>query len=153
MKKFLVSVITAASAFAVIAPVQAATLTPQFDVNINLTTACKISTAPTAVTFNYTALQTGASSLAAAGSYGVTCTKNLTYTMALDLAGSYTDQATDLAYTLALSSAGTAGSGIEQTYSITGNMAAGQSGTCAVSAASCTNAASLNKTRTLTVTY
>ena len=153
MKKFLLSVIAAASAIGFLAPAQAATDTANFDVNITLNTACKITTAPTAVDFAYTAFQAAASALTTNGSYGVTCTKNLNYTMALDAAGSYTDQATNLNYTLALSAAGAAGSGAAQTYSITGNMPANQAGSCAASAASCTNGLSTNKTRTLTVGY
>jgi spore coat protein U-like protein len=150
MKKFLVSVIAATSAFAMVAPAHAVDLTPQFDVNITLNTGCKMSTAPTAVVFTYTAL--GAAATSTGGGFGVQCTKNLTYTMALDLT-SQTDNATDLAYTLALSAAGGTGNGAAQPYTISGNMAAGQAGTCGASVASCNNIASTNKTRTLTVSY
>lgn len=150
MKKFLVSVIAAASVFAIVAPAHAVDLTPTFDVNITLNTACKMSTAPTPVVFTYTAF--GAAATSTGGGFGVQCTKNLTYTMALD-AISVTDDVTDLAYTLALSAAGGTGSGLAQPYTIAGGMVAGQAGTCAASAASCTNALATNKTRTLTVSY
>lgn len=151
MKNFLVSVIAAASVFAMVAPAQAVDLTPQFDVNITLNTACKMSTTPTAVSFTYTAM--GSAATSSGGGFGVQCTKNLTYTLALDNAGSYVDQATDLAYTLTLSSAAATGTGAAQAYTIAGAMAANQAGTCAVSGASCDNSASTNKTRTLTVSY
>ena len=150
MKKYLTSVIAAAAAFAIISPAHAVNLTPTFDVDITLNTACIISTAPTNVVFTYTAF--GAAATSTGGGFGVTCTKNLTYTLALD-STAVTDQATNLAYTLALSSAAATGSGAAQAFTIAGAIAAGQSGTCAASAASCTNAASTNKTRTLTVAY
>ena len=150
MKKFLVSCIAAASIVGVAAPATAGTLTPTFDVNINLTTACQMSAAPTPVAFTYTAL--GAAAVSTGGAFGVQCTKNLTYTLVLD-ATAVTDNATDLAYTLALSAAGGTGSGLAQPYTIAGGMIAGQAGTCAASAASCNNTAATNKTRTLTVTY
>lgn len=151
MKNFLVSVIAAASVFAMVAPAQAVDLTPQFDVNITLNTACKMSTSPTAVSFTYTAL--GAAATSTGGGFGVQCTKNLTYTLALDNGGSYVDQATDLAYTLALSAAAGTGNGAAQLFTIAGNMSGGQAGTCASSGASCDNSASSNKKRTLTVSY
>ena len=150
MKKYLTSVIAIAAAFAIIAPAHAVSLTPTFDVDITLNTACIISTAPTNVAFTYTAF--GPAATSTGGGFGVTCTKNLTYTLALD-STAVTDQATNLAYTLALSSAAATGSGAAQAFTIAGAIAAGQSGTCAASAASCTNAASTNKTRTLTVAY
>lgn len=150
MKKFLVSVIAAASVFAVVSPAQAVDLTPTFDVNITLNTACKMSTAPTAVVFSYTAF--GAAATSSGGGFGVQCTKNLTYTIGLD-STSVTDNATDLAYTLTLSATAGTGDGTAKAYTIAGNMPAGQAGTCAASAASCDNTSATNKTRTLTVTY
>ena len=62
-----------------------------------------------------------------------------------------TDAATNLAYTLALSNVPSAGTGAAQTITLSGNMAAGQGGTCGT--ATCTNASSSNKQRTLTITY
>ena len=86
--------------------------------------------------------------------YGVSCTKNLSYTMVLDNTGTVTDTATDLIYSLTVPAGTKTGDGLQQVYSITGSMAAGQSGKCATSLASCTNAGTGgNKTRTLTVAY
>lgn len=130
--------------------VQAATATAQFDVTINLTSACEI-TAPTGATFNYTSLQ--ATDATFASNFTVRCTNGLPITsIALD-ATEVTDTATGLAYTLALSNAPTIGSGVAQTVSLNGRMAAGQAGTC--SGSICTNASSpaANKQRTLTITY
>jgi hypothetical protein len=50
-------------------------------------------------------------------------------------------------YTLALSAASGTGTGLAQAYSINGNVAAGQAGTCATG--SCT----ASQARTLTITY
>jgi hypothetical protein len=137
-------------AFAAPAPI---TQTSNFDVDINLTTGCVISQAPSTVSFTYTAFATSAQPLDTNGTFKVKCTNNLNYGLTLDSAGAYTDTATNLTYTLSLSGAGAAGNGGDQTYTITGSMAAGQGGSCAASGASCTNAGGPGKTRTLTLTY
>lgn len=152
MKKLAIAAVVGLLAAATMPVSAASPVTGTFDVNITLTTGCKITTAPTAVSFSYTALQTG-SQPATGTSFEVTCTKNLAYTLALDGGGSYTDAATELAYSLSLSSASGNGSGAAQSYNVTGTMAGGQAGTCATSGASCTNSTSTNKQRTLTVSY
>lgn len=151
MKRIVLASALAASVLAATLPAHSAPLTPTFDVNIGLTTGCVIATAPGAVSFTYLFNQGSAQGLDADGSIGVRCSKNLGYTLTLDGGGSYTDDATDLSYTLSLSAASATGSGVAQSYTITGNMPANQSGTCA--AASCTNATATNKTRTITVAY
>ena len=103
------------------------------------------------MTFNYTSFQAAAAT-ATAGGFTLQCSNTLPYTLALDFT-SVTDQATNLAYTVALSAAGGTGTGIAQSYSVTGSMASGQAGTCAALGGSCTNATSTNRTRTLTITY
>ena len=134
------------------APTQAATATGNFDVTIALTSAC-IYAKTSDVAFLYTSFQSTAAAQTTSGGFTVRCTNTLPYTMALDTAGSYTDQATNLAYTLALSAAGAIGNGLAQTFSVTGSIAAGQAGTCAVLGGACTNSLSTNKQRTLTITY
>ncbi len=127
---------------------QAATATGNFDVTINLTSACEIASSPTAA-FTYTSFQATAATFSS--SFNVRCTNTLPITsIALD-STSVTDAATNLAYTLALSGAPTVGTGANQSVTITGSMAANQAGTCAT--ATCTNSASANKQRTLTITY
>ncbi len=126
----------------------AATATGNFNVNITLTSVCQL-TGPADLNFTYTSFQVGAAT-GAGGAFSVKCTNSLPYTIALD-STSVTDDAVNLAYTLALSAAGGTGNGAAQNYSVTGSMAASQAGTCAV--ASCTNAAATNKQRTLTITY
>ena len=122
----------------------AATIGPQnFNVTVNLTSSCSLTSAPTDVAFTYTSFQ-GAPAVATPSSFTVKCTNLRPYTMALDAAAG---TVIGLNYTIALSAAGGTGTGADQTYSITGNMAAGQSGNCA--AASCAG----TDVRTLTITY
>ncbi len=154
MKRFALAALFVTSALAASLPARAATqLEPTFNVNIGLTTGCVISTAPGDVAFAYVFNQALAQPLTANGSFGVRCSKNLDYTLALDGTGTYTDDATDLIYSLTLSKTSETGSGAAQAFTITGSMAANQSGTCAASAVSCNNSGATNKTRTLTVSY
>lgn len=126
----------------------ATTATGTFDVTINLTSACQIVSTPTAA-FTYLALQSTDATFAS--SFNVKCTNTLPIASITLDSLSVTDAATNLAYTLALSGVPTAGNGGNQSVSITGTMIAGQAGTCAT--ATCTNASSGNKQRTLTITY
>ncbi|MBX3589204.1 MAG: spore coat protein U domain-containing protein [Ramlibacter sp.] len=127
---------------------QAATATGNFDVTINLTSACEIASSPTAA-FSYTSFQSTAATFSS--SFNIRCTNTLPITSITLDSTSVTDAATNLAYTLALSGVPASGTGASQSVSITGSMAANQAGTCAT--ATCTNAASANKQRTLTITY
>ena len=153
MKKLLIA--TTAALAAMSAPVHALTATGTFNVVINLTSKCEINSTNAAtgavisdLTFAYTSFQT-TSSTASTG-FNVRCTNSLPYSLALS-GSSVTDTAVDLAYTLALSAATGTGNGADQAFTVTGNMAAGQAGTCAT--ATCSNTAATNKTKTLTVTY
>ncbi|MGE5615921.1 MAG: spore coat protein U domain-containing protein [Bacillota bacterium] len=113
-----------------------------FPVSIATPATCSVTTAPGPVAFGtYVAL---GSAVNASASFAVTCTNYLPYTMSLD-AGS--GVIVGLRYTLALDAASSTGTGAAQTHSITGNLAAGQAGTC--SAATCSG----SQTRTLTITY
>ena len=151
MKKLL-SLLALAMVSVATLPVQAATATGNFDVNINLTSAC-IYTKTSDVAFSYTSFQATAQAQTTAGGLTVKCTNLLPYTLALDTAGSYTDLAVNLAYTLALSAAGGTGNGADQTYSVTGSIPANQSGNCATLGGACNNSSSTNKQRTLTISY
>jgi len=124
------------------------TATGQFNVAVSLTSVCKISTVPTA-NFNYTSFQSTAATFSS--SFDVMCTNTLPISSITLDSTAVTDTATNLAYTLALGAAPTAGTGVAQTVSITGSMAANQAGTCAT--ATCANTSSTNKQRTLTITY
>ena len=118
------------------------TATNTFPVSIATPATCSITTAPGPVAFGtYVAL---GAAVNASASFAVTCTNYLPYTMALD-AGS--GVIVGLRYTLALDATTSTGTGAAQMHSISGNLAAGQAGTC--SAATCSG----SQTRTLTITY
>lgn len=117
--------------------------TANFTVTVVTSNSCQISVPPGNVSFAYTSFQAGPA--AASTSYGVRCTTALPYTMALDAASG---TVLGLVYTLALApSAGGTGTGATQTYSINGNIAAGQAGICG------TGVCSGSQTRTLTLTW
>ena len=138
---------------------QAASTSSTFDVTINLTSACQISTL-VGVDFVYTSFQVAASP-GTGGTFNLTCTNQLAYTTGL-FAGivgptppgtptiTVTDAAVNLQYTLTAPTAGTA-TGAAQAKTITGTMAGAQTGTCAT--ATCTNVASANKTQTLYINF
>lgn len=136
----------------------AATATNSFNVSITLNSACQVVTVPT-IAFTYTSFQAAAAT--SSSTFNVQCTNTKAISsvlldngsggLAAGLSQAYTDNATGLTYTLTLSGVPTAGTGAAQTISIAGSMAGGQSGTC--NAASCTNSASTNATRTITITY
>ena len=155
MKKLLL--VAAMGLASVLSPTaQAATATSTFDVLINLTPSCSVSTAAD-ITFAYTSFQVAA--VTPSTGFNVTCTNTLLYTVALtttSTAGTanVTDAVVTLAYTLALVApvGGGTGTGAAQAYTINGTMAGGQSGTC-VGPAVCSNAGSGNRNKTVTITY
>jgi hypothetical protein len=100
------------------------------------------------VNFTYTSFQGAAS--AASTTYGVSCTNGLPYNMTLDGAGpppSYTYSLLGLSYVLTLVPASSTGTGLTQTHTINGSIAAGQAGTCATATCNAT------QTRTLTISW
>lgn len=103
---------------------------------------CRLATPPGNMALNYTSFSGTAA--VASTTFGVQCLRATAYSLALDVTSA---SALGLTYTLDLNSAGGSGSGIEQTYTINGSIAAGQSGACALASCSAT------QTRTLTVTY
>lgn len=143
--KFISTVVAASFAALVAMPAQALTATAPFNVTANLTSKCEVTAGPTDVAFTYTSFQAGIAT-ATGGAFSVRCTTNLPYTFSVSGGGG---TVIGLAYTLGLSAAGGTGAGLTAaSYSVTGSMAAGQSGTCATTAA-CTGTAA----HTLTVTY
>ena len=137
---------------------QAASTSGTFNVNITLNSTCSLS-AITALDFTYTSF--GSAATATGGGFTVTCTNSLPYTFGL-LAGTggsgagtstitVTDNAVNLQYTVGTDTAGGTGNGAAQSHSVTGTMAAGQSGTCV--SASCPNTSATNKTQTLVLTF
>jgi spore coat protein U-like protein len=115
--------------------------TGTFPVAIHRGASCSISNAPGSVALNYTSFGPPAN---ANTTFGATCTNQLPYTMSLDTTSG---TLLGLNYSLALSAASATGTGVEQTYTITGTMAAGQVGTCA------TTTCSASQPHTLTINY
>ena len=160
MKKLAVTVAALGALAVGTDAAQAANGSQQFNVNINLTSVCTLG-AVGPVAFAYTSLQGGAQA-GTGGAFNVTCTNLLPYTFGLQ-AGTgaavppgtstitVTDSAVNLQYTLGTSAAGGTGSGVSQSYNVTGNMPAAQSGNCATG--SCTNAAATNAVQTLILNY
>jgi hypothetical protein len=152
MKKLILPVLLGLSA-AFFGPAQAATSLPGagFNVDVTLTSACKLTTAPGNIALSYTSLG-GANS--ATTSFAVQCTDGLAYTFALDAANANT-----LGLTIPLLlrdsgdaatvAGGTQSGAAATTYLIKASVTAGQQGTCATSPATCTSSVA----RTLTVSY
>jgi spore coat protein U-like protein len=93
-------------------------------VTIYAPASCTMSTGIAPVVFNYVAF---GPEQTVTTNFGATCTNALPYTITLNAtAGTITG----LNYTLAAPASAT-GTGFEQTHTITGNMPAGQAGTCA----------------------
>jgi spore coat protein U-like protein len=110
MNKLAVSTFVAATMFAAASGSQAATTAANFNVNINLTPACGISTAAGSVDFTYSGMQTSPATVTGT-TIGIKCTTNLPYSVSLATAPGYgygpiTDQATGLDYTLTLNGTG-----------------------------------------------
>lgn len=122
-------------------PSSGATVTQTYTASILTPGTCSLSTAPGTVAFTYTALGAAAS---ASTTFGVNCTNRLPYTIALDAVNGVVS---GLHYTLALSTSSSRGLGVEQTHTISGNMVAGQAGTCPSGSCSATNLHSV------TITY
>jgi len=143
----LITSAAAAATFAVMIPVAQATDTApaSFNVTVNLTSGCEVTSGPTDVAFTYSSFQAGAAT-STGGAFSVRCTNTLPYTMALDATSG---TVIGLNYTLALSAAGGTGAGLTAAnYTVNGSMASGQSGTCGTTAV-CAG----SQARTLTVTY
>lgn len=125
-----------------------------FPVNITVLATCSISTVP-AITFNYISSGSAANT---SSPFGITCTNTTPYTLSLDAGGvgytgsfssptgTYTNSATNLTYSLTLPTT-MAGTGLAQSYTMTGYMAAGQGGKCTAATCSATDI------HTLTVSY
>ena len=148
----------------------AATATGNFNVTINLTTACTVNSASLAPAFTYADGTTPTVTTSGTMTYTVACTSGVPYTMALDAASvgtppaagsftyvstagttyTYTDGVTNLTYSLTLPAAvAGAGYGSPHTYTMTDAMSnTGQTPTCA-STGGCTG----TNAHTITVTF
>jgi spore coat protein U-like protein len=113
-----------------------------FGVSVITSNSCQLSTPPGSLNFSYTSFQ--GSPVSQNTTFQARCTSGLPYTVALDATSG---NLLGLNYSLSVSPTGRTGSGVEQSFTITGTIAAGQGGTCAL--ASCNG----SESRTLTVTY
>lgn len=104
-----------------------------FGISASIQHSCYFSTSPATLNINYTSFRT----TAATGSspFALSCTFNTPYTLALGPTSS--GALLGLNYSLALSAASGTGTAAPQNFSVTGTVAANQSGTCA--GASCSN--------------
>lgn len=151
--KLLAALVASIAALATV-PAQALTATAGFNVTATLTAACEVTSAPTDVAFTYTSFQTTAAT-AAGGAFTVRCTNTLPYTFSVNTVNA--NKIIGLDYTLGFATAaapgtaitGATGTGAAANFVVTGGMVAGQSGTCATTAA-CTAAPNVH---TLTVSY
>lgn len=127
------------------------TATTTASVNIATPATCSIATTPGTVAFgNYVAF---GGALAASTGFATNCTNYLPYTLSVSptsgtIAGvTYTLLLQNAAPVMSGTSLNVTGSGVQQTYTVNGSMAAGQSGVCAVGSCSGT------VPHTLTLTY
>lgn len=150
MKKLLLPLALFVAVLATM-PVSAGNDVAPFNVDVTLTPACKITTAPGTITLTYTALQ--ATEAAQTTDFGVTCSNGLAYTMALSVTNANT---LGLTIPLVIRNSGDtadvttsqSGTGAELSYKIKATIASGQAGN------NCTGAACNSIiARTLTVTY
>lgn len=135
-------VMTTTLTYSVTSVLNATAVPATMPVIITTNPQCQFSTPPGTMTFSYTSFQT----MAAAGStqFATRCTSGLPYTMSL---GATSGTLLGLAYSLSLSAASGTGTGAAQTYSVNGNIAANQVGTCA------TSACSASAPQTITISY
>jgi spore coat protein U-like protein len=112
-----------------------------FGVSISTPAQCSVSSPPGNVVLNYVAFGALVNS---STTLGVTCTLSLPYSLALDATSG---TIAGLNYTLALSPLSSVGTGVQQSHTVTGTIAAGQAGTCA--AGSCTG----TRAHSVTITY
>lgn len=112
--------------------------TSPLGVTIINTASCQFTSPPGTITLNYTSFQAAAST--ANTPYAVRCTNGTSFLLSLDAIPppavttvSGTAGGLNLPYSLTLSSGSGSitGTGVPQSYSINGSIAAGQSGTCA----------------------
>jgi hypothetical protein len=156
MKKLAAATIATAAMFAAVMPSQAATMTQNFDVKVNLTAACRVQggtpVSPVVDFGSYTAFQATPNTATAA--FNVECTRNLPApTYSFD-GGSGNGVVAGLGYSVLASAAGPTGgadaagttpaSADVYAITLTGNMPALQAGQ---------SGAATTVTRTLTITY
>lgn len=168
MKKLLLSSLAAAALSLASLSALAATVPANFTVSVKLAAKCEVTVDNPTVDFGtYTSFQTVAATGTATGPITVKCTRDLAQpVLSFDTPGASVGLIAGLNYTLSSlagapavgsSATGVAGTGSATThsYTLSGNMPAGQAGHCATagSIASVCDAAAVTATRTVTLTY
>jgi spore coat protein U-like protein len=118
--------------------------TGTFNVTASIIAECRFLSTPATVTLNYTSFSPGGTS--ASSPFNMICTQSTPFTLSVS-PGSGT--LLGLTYTVAPDTASSVGTGFSQTFSVVGDIAAGQAGTC--SGATCS--ATTLTPHTLTITY
>lgn len=161
LSRILVGLLASAGLIGASVNAQAATATGNFNVTINLTSACQISTPPGNITLNYTAFGPAADEYSP---FAVHCTDGLPYTLSLGNSAAYAGTLVGVNYELSLLSglSGTTevASGTTATsspitagataadYRVRASIAGGQGGSCGTGTCSATSA-----NHTLTISY
>lgn len=170
MKKLLLTSLAAAALSLASLSASALTATGNFTVSVQLAAKCEVTVDNPTVDFGtYTSFQLGAATGVATGPITVRCTRGLAApVLTFDAPGASVGLLAGLNYTLSSAAAsasaggvatGVAGSGSATThsYTLSGNMPAGQAGQCATtgSVASACDAplTPVTATRTVTLTY
>ncbi len=164
ISRTLVGLLAAAGLVGASVNAQAATATSNFNVTINLTAKCELTSSPTDLVLNYTAFQT--TDATATTSFGVRCTEGLLYTLSLGTAAAYgasADTTTGLNYGIEVLNGTTpvasktkvtsdaitpATGGANTAYSITATIPANQAGVCSTVGGAC-NGTAVQKTLTI----
>lgn len=148
MKKILLPLATALAVLGA-ADASAATNNTPFNVTVQLTAVCAVTSAGIAdVAFTYTSFQTTVAN-STGGGFNVKCTQGLGYSFSFNPSGAGTMPSTGLTYSLTAPGGGT-GNAANQAYTITGTMAANQGGTCATVGGICNDT---DATKQLTITF
>lgn len=119
-----------------------AVATATFPVTVTVSPKCAVTTPPGVLTLAYTSFQNTAAT--GSTSFAATCTNALPYSLSLDATSG---TLLGLTYSLAVPAGTFIGTGLAQSYAISGSIAAGQVGTCA--AATCSGTA----THSVIITY
>ena len=116
-----------------------------FGLTATISPMCRFSTNPSTLNLNYTSFRTTAATGTSA--FSLNCTSGTSYSQAVSPA---TGTALGVSYSLALNATtGLVGNAANQSYTITGTAALGQSGTCATSGTLC----SATNPHSITVTF
>lgn len=110
-----------------------------FGVSATIEASCSFTSTPAPITMSYGSFQTTPSTGSSA--FQLTCTNNTSYTLTIGPSSGGT--LLGLAYSLALSAPSGTGTGSSQSFSVNGNVAAGQSGTCVNGSCSASQAHSI----------